>query len=146
VTTDAYNQVYEHTHEDNNTTVASAPITVRLSPFPNLVVSAVTPPVSAFSSQQTVVQWTVRNSGNGATSTPTWYDGVWLSLDRTFDDTDVFLGDAANPTYLNPGDSYTNSLTVTLPRGIDGNYYFLVKADSRNQVFELSHEDDNLTA
>jgi hypothetical protein len=53
------------------------------------------------------------------------------------------LGQAVNPSYLNPDDSYSNSLTVTLPRGIDGNYYFLVQADAYNYVAEVGNEGDN---
>ena len=82
--------------------------------------TGVTAPPTAFSSQQTVIEWTVTNNGTAATSTPTWYDAVWLSLDPTFDNADIFLGNAANPSYLDVGDGYNNSLTVTLPRGIDG--------------------------
>jgi subtilase family serine protease len=144
VRTDSNNTIAEGgNNENNNTTTSDRPITIRLAPIPNLQVSSVTTPTTAFSSQQTVVSWQVTNTGNGATSAPIWYDAVYLSLDTTFDDTDVFLGEAANPSYLNAGESYTNSLTVTLPRGIDSNYYFLVKTDSRNNVNELSNEGDN---
>ncbi|AFY47683.1 CARDB domain-containing protein,putative collagen-binding protein,Calx-beta domain-containing protein,subtilase family protease [Nostoc sp. PCC 7524] len=144
VRTDNNNNIPEGTpNEANNTTIGDRPITIRLAPIPNLQISSVTTPTTAFSSQQTVVSWQVTNTGNGATSAPIWYDAVYLSLDTTFDDTDVFLGEAANSSYLNSGESYTNSLSVTLPRGIDSNYYFLVKTDSRNNVNELSNEGDN---
>ena len=66
-----------------------------------------------------------------------------MSLDTTYDNTDTYLGQAVNPSYLNPNDSYSNSLTVTLPRGIDGNYYFLVQADVYNYVTEVGNEGDN---
>jgi phospholipase/lecithinase/hemolysin len=107
--------------------------------------SSVIAPLTAFSSQSTAIQWTVKNVGNGATSSPHWSDAVYLSLDNTFDDTDISLGQANNPSYLNAGDSYTNHLDVTLPRGISGNYYFLVKTDVSNNVFENDKENDNLT-
>src|SRR5262249_3874484 len=97
----------------------------------------------AFSSQQTVVAWTVTNAGTGSTSAPSWTDGVWLSLDTTLDATDVFLGTAVNPSYLGVGDSYVNQLAVTLPRGISGDYYFLVKTDYNNQAIEFEGEGDN---
>lgn len=128
----------------SNYNAASASVTVNVVTSPNLQVASVVAPPSAFSSQQTVVQWTVTNVGTGATSAPSWSDGVWLSLDTTFDATDVFLGSAANPSYLDVGDSYVSQLAVTLPRGISGNYYFLVKADVNNQVNEFENEGDNL--
>ncbi|WP_197480191.1 CARDB domain-containing protein, partial [Anabaena sp. 4-3] len=142
--TDAYNQLRESQGtESNNTTVDDRPLQIRLSPFPNLQVSHVTAPPTAFSSQETVVEWTVTNNGTGATSAPFWYDHVWLSLDQTLDNTDTYLGQATNVSYLNVGESYTNNLTVKLPRGIDSNYYFLVKTDANNNVNEFDNEDDN---
>jgi RHS repeat-associated protein len=144
VTTDYYGQIAEGTqNESNNTTTDDRSISLQLAPVPNLQVTGVTAPSTAFSSQETVVQWTVKNVGTGATNAPVWYDHVYLSLDTTYDNTDTYLGYAVNPSYLNPDDSYSNSLIVTLPRGIDGNYYFLVQADAYNYVAEVGNEWDN---
>ncbi|QEG41240.1 CARDB domain-containing protein [Roseimaritima ulvae] len=144
VQTDAENTLFEHNAESNNTAIDDQPIAIRLSPFPNLQVSSVAAPVTAFSSQSTVVEWVTTNVGTGATSASSWRDAVYLSLDTTLDATDVYLGEASNSSYLNAGESYNNSLAVTLPRGIDGNYHFLVSADWRNQVFEFEDEADNV--
>ena len=143
VKTDANNQLFEYTSEDNNATVKENAIAVELSPFPNLQVESVIAPDTAFSSQKTVVEWIVTNNGTGATSTPVWSDGVWLSFDQVYDRTDVYLGQVNNPNYLDVGESYRNSLEVTLPQGIDSNYYFLVKTDVSNRVLELGNEGDN---
>jgi hypothetical protein len=89
------------------------------------------------------VQWTVKNTGTGATDSPRWSDAVYLSTDQTLDGSDTLLGSSPNPSYLAVGDSYSNNLTVTLPRGISGNYYFIVVTDSAN-VDETGHEDDNV--
>ena len=58
VRTEVGNTIYEHANEGNNTRLDDVPINVRLSPFPNLQVTNVTAPATAFSGQQTVVQWT----------------------------------------------------------------------------------------
>jgi RHS repeat-associated protein len=138
VSTDASNQIPERLGtETNNTTIDDIPIAVSLKPLPNLQVSSVVAPPTAFSSQSTAIQWTVTNAGNAATSSPYWNDEVYLSLDNTFDNTDIYLGQATNPSYLNAGDSYTNSLNVTLPRGVSGNYSFLVKTDVNNNVYNF---------
>jgi subtilase family serine protease len=144
VTADYYGYIAEGTqNESNNTATDDRPISIQLSPVPNLQVTGVNAPPTAFSSQETVVQWTVKNVGTGATNAPVWYDRVYLSLDTTYDNTDTYLGEAVNPSYLNPNDSYSNSLNVTLPRGIDGNYYFLIQADIYNHVTEVGNEGDN---
>ena len=146
VQTDVYNQVFEHANDANNLTVDDSPMAVLVPPIPNLQVASVTAPAEAFSSQQKVVEWTVINTGTGATNAPIWYDAVYLSLDTTLDGADVWLGTAANPSYLGVGESYASSLTVTLPQGIEGNYYFLVKTDYYNSVFEGGNENDNFGA
>ena len=144
VKTDIYDNLIEYGAEGNNTTVRPEQFSSILPTFPNLQVKSVTAPSTAFSSQSTVVEWTVTNTGDAATSAPFWQDSVWLSLDQNFDGADLKLGQASNPSYLNPGESYSNSLEVTLPQGIDGNYYFLVKTDDdRNRVFEFQNENDN---
>jgi Ca2+-binding RTX toxin-like protein len=144
VITDNVAQLRE-SNETNNASVDDQDLIVRLAPVPNLRVSSITPPATAFSSQETIVQWTVTNTGTGATNAPTWFDNVYLSLDGNFDGSDVFLGRIANPSFLNVNESYTNSLTVTLPRGIEGNYRFIVQTDSNNQVIEVGNEGDNIT-
>ena len=71
VTTDAFNQLTEFGFEDNNTSVDDQVISVELSPLPNLQVTSVNTPATAFSSRETVIEWIVTNNGTGATSAPT---------------------------------------------------------------------------
>ena len=144
VTTDAEHQIYEHSHENNNTSVAGHPMAIRLSPFPNLQVQDITLPTTAWSSQQTEIHWTVKNAGTGPTSAAYWYDSVWLSQDPQLDTAvDTYLGAAANPSYLNPGDSYANDLTATMPQGIQGTYYIIVQTDAWNYVLEYDPDGVN---
>ncbi len=128
------------------TKVPRPQIAITRSPFPNLQVTEITPPPTAFSEQSILVEWVVTNTGEGSTTTPFWSDQVFLSLDQTLDANDVNLGTAINPSFLAGGDSYRNSLEVTLPQGIQGDYFFLVETDNRNQVDEQSNEGDNLAA
>jgi hypothetical protein len=132
VRTDASNQLFEQGSEDNNVSISEQSISVLQPALPNLQIASVTPPVQAASNQSTVVAWTVTNAGNGPATT--WYDQVWLSFEpRTElgsnnlpDPTDIYLGQVENASFLNPGESYNNSLEVPLPEGISGNYYFHV--------------------
>lgn len=142
--TDVGNQVFEHAQDANNTSVSPVPMTVRLSPLPNLQVASVIAPDAAFSSQQVAIEWIVTNAGTGSTSAPIWYDRVWLSSDAVLDAGDTLLGSASNTSYLNAGDSYRNSLTATLPRGIQGDFWFIVQTDADNHVYEHNRENDNV--
>jgi hypothetical protein len=141
----------------NNKIVATNPINIELSPFPNLKITNVAgPTTSVFSEQNTTVSWTVANLGTADTNAPVWYDAVWLSTDDVLSEDDVFLGQKANAAYLKPGDSYVNELSVKIPRGTDGaGYRFIVKTDSgrgdnastqanRYAVYEYDKEGDNL--
>lgn len=143
VTTDGNDHIFEYSGENNNSKIADDSLTITLLPLPNLQVSSVTSPATAFSSQEVVIEWAVTNNGTASTSAPSWRDKVWLSLDQNLDQTDTYLGQVNNPSFLRSGDSYNNQLTATLPRGIDGNYYFIVQTDTSNQVNELGNEDDN---
>ncbi len=143
IRTDATNAAFEHDGENNNVTVDDQPIIVSLAPFPNLQVTSIAVPAEAFSSQSTVVEWVVTNAGDAPTSAPQWYDAIFLSSDDVYDSSDVMMGAALNASFLNPAESYTNSMTVTMPQGISGQYHFVVVTDLYNQVFEHTKEDDN---
>jgi len=141
VATDSNSQIFEP--DENNTAISAQSVNVILSPFPNLQVAQVIVPPTAFSGQTAVVEWIVHNVGTGSTSAPLWRDALYLSTDSIFDGSDLLLGSADNPSYLAVGDSYQNGLTVTLPNGIDDDYYFIVHTDANGQVFELANENDN---
>ena len=144
VTTDVNDEVFEQFGaESNNAALDDQPIDVTLAPFPNLQIAEVIAPPIGASSQDVVVEWIVTNVGNGDTNSPRWIDSVYLSTDQAFDGTDVLLGRVANPSFLLVGDSYRSTLTTALPRGIDGDFHFIVRTDSSDQVFELDGEDDN---
>lgn len=146
IQTDSGNTLFEHVNEGNNAAIDDVPISVTLIDFPNLRVTSVTGPATLFSGQTTQVDWVVRNAGLVATAAPIWYDSVYLSLDQTLDGGDLLVGTVSNPNFLNPGESYNNTATVTVPMGISGTRYFIVRTDIFNQVFEHTNESDNVTA
>jgi len=80
VGTDTYNKVFEHDNEDNNLTVADQLLTVSIPPTPDLVVSDIQVPTTAFSGTDIEVVWTITNQGDGPT-TGTWSDNLYLSED-----------------------------------------------------------------
>jgi hypothetical protein len=82
------------------------------------------------SGQYTTLSWTVRNLG-GPTGSQSWYDYLWLSTDEDLRSADDWrLGKIPNPIFLNPGDSYTQTATVFIPREIQGKVYLFVVADN----------------
>ena len=131
--------------EENNLLVFQNPAVIEFHPYPNLKVSSITEPAQVYSSQATEISWEVENAGNGAVNATKWQDKVWLSPDAFLDETDTYLGQVDNPSFLNEGEHYRNSLTSTMPKGISGNYYFIIKTDGNNAVDEYGDEGDNQT-
>ena len=86
------------------------------------------------------VQWTVRNDGIGSTGSVQWNDYIWLVTDVYGGTTPSgestnnsrLLATVKNMKALESGESYTNSIDITLEERIYGNYYVIVASDMYN--------------
>ena len=137
VTTDWANQVDEHEAENNNSRVSDELI-VRMIPCPDLAVDSVDVPIEVCAEHSLSVSWTVKNIGKGATDASFWYDYVYLSIDKTFDGFDTYLGQIINASYLDTGEGYVQNEEFTIPREIAGPYYVLVMTDNKGNVRECN--------
>jgi subtilase family serine protease len=97
---------------------------------PDLVVTDLTLPADAMSGQTIPVTFTVSNLGTRDTREDKWSDRVFLSRDPSLDGRDLFLGQFDREEILAIGDSYTATVEVRLPDGIEGDFYVLAFADS----------------
>ncbi len=143
VTTDVYNQVYEHALENNNH-LSSDTLTIYLTPPPDLVTTSVIAPLSASVRQPLSIQYTVQNQGAN-TAVRSWHDKIYLSNSLTLNTSTAFLLHEVGITKsLLPDSSYTKQISFTLPSNISGPYYFFVFCDARQQVFEHLSEENNI--
>ncbi len=142
VTTDAANQVAEGASgEINNRAVSSVVQVLAPPPPPDLVVTnIVAPPNGVFAGQSVSVSFTVTNAGVTATNVPFWRDYVFLSSDPniTFNENlgaldDQFINNQvfrpisfSNVSYLGAGESYVQTVEVTIPRDFFGPLYAYV--------------------
>lgn len=110
--------------------------------LPDLIVEEVNNPHTAFSSTTISVNWKVKNQGTGASS-GSWYDLLYLSADAVFDNSDLYLGGKPNPSALGVSQSYSQSMDVTLPNGISGNYYIFVQTDPYNHLNESNNSNNS---
>jgi len=149
VVADSSGQVFENAGEGNNALLDDQMLQISQAPFPNLIVGGITAPSTAFSEDQIDLEWVVTNSGNAGTNALAWYDRVYLSPDATFDSTDTILATVQNASYLNAGEGYLQTAPITLPKGLQGDYYFFIQTDINNNVFEYvpgsDAEGDNRT-
>ncbi|HEX4609016.1 MAG TPA: putative Ig domain-containing protein, partial [Urbifossiella sp.] len=115
--------------ELNNDNYKARPITVLLTPPPDLVVAGVTAPAAAVGGDQYPVQWTVRNQGTSATEDADLFDAVYLSDSPTFNAPGAkqwFLGTVGHDGAVSPGGSYTANATFALSPEISGKYVIVV--------------------
>ncbi len=118
----------------NNDNYKARPITVLLTPPPDLVVTSVTPQATAVGGDDYTVSWTVQNQGAHGTDIGPIFDQVYLS------DTPVFvppntgkdvgnqwlLGSVEHDGGLTSGSSYTASALFHLAPEISGKYIIVV--------------------
>lgn len=125
----------------------SSPIQVfTLRHLPDLIVTSIQLPASGFSGQSFSVQWQVRNNGLGGTQNRQWLDRIYLSTDAILDNQDITLGTVQNVSELQPGGSYVNAATFTLPQGINNNYYAIVVTNAYFQVSETDVSNNRLVS
>ena len=138
VFTDAENNVFEYSGENNNIR-RSGPVYIDPIPPVDLAIMNISNPDSGSSGQPINIQWTVKNVKNSNTVL-SWYDAVYLSTDSIWNkNTDIFFGKRLHYGALGYGESYNCSQTFYLPNGMSGDYYLLAVAD-----YDQANNDDDL--
>ncbi len=99
--------------------------------LPDLTVDSIQVAPFGFSGEPVNVSWTVKNIGTGYTGFNTsWRDEVYFSDDEFFNPgLDIFIGDFNNFSALFPGESYSDTISFTIPIGLSGNYHIFVRTN-----------------
>jgi hypothetical protein len=113
----------------------------------DLATSVVNGPATGLAGQAVTVTWTVADVGSSA-ATASWHDAVYLSATPTLTPASILLGEVPHKGALQPGQSYATPATgtFTLPGELPGTYFFVVLANSRNEVFEGTALANNVAA
>ena len=117
-------------------TLASDTMSFSVRSLPNLHVYALDCSEPTAGNKFTV-QWTVKNDGVGSTGDQEWNDYIWIVTDiyggtqpsGNSTNNAQLLATVKNVKALESGESYQNSIDITLPERVYGNYYLLVAAD-----------------
>ncbi|MBN2450718.1 MAG: putative Ig domain-containing protein, partial [Lentisphaeria bacterium] len=100
-------------------------INVLYRPAPDLRVTAFSAPAEARAGESVTVSWTVTNKGPIPTDVGTWGDGIWLSEDEATQPGGsgswLVFGMPHNGI-LGPDESYSQTVTFTLPPSARGSY------------------------
>lgn len=145
VQTDGFNKVSELNETDN---MIFRPLTINLTPPPDLQVTSVVTVGDAFSADDIQVYWKVQNKGAGATKPDSrWRDVVYLSTEQVLDSANAIqVGVAHRNGPLLPDSSYTQQIAVRLPSQVFGKHYLHVATDAGRQVYEFTFENNNVRA
>lgn len=134
----------EELTRDNNT--AFTTLEIELTPPPDLQITQFTTPFNAFSEGVIQVSWTITNEGEGAASFENgWSDALYLSSSESFNpELAKILTNRFSQQILDPGTSYSDTVTVPLPTGISGVYYLHLVTDAADVLFENDAETNNV--
>ncbi|QLE55149.1 NF038122 family metalloprotease [Nostoc sp. TCL26-01] len=147
VVTDVNNTVEERTNETNNFSLSATPTQVIIPPPSDLrpVANSITLPTSGVVGQPLTIGYTVENIGSSA-AIGSWSDTVYLSQDTVWDVNDLAVGTYTRSGDLASGATYNGSVTSNLPGVVPGNYYALIRSDSRNQAPESNKTNNTVTS
>ncbi|HEX8329620.1 MAG TPA: CARDB domain-containing protein [Hymenobacter sp.] len=100
--------------------------------LPDLRVTSISAPANGLLNQTLSVSWTVQNAGTNTTGNGQWEDYVYLSFDHSVGEgADVVLGSYPNQQALLPGQRYTQTQTVTLPKTAVGAFHLYVLTNTK---------------
>ena len=137
VHTDIREQVFEFRSNDNNMLTSNVRIMQRLS---DLTVTRVETSVRSSSEGSTVMlNYTVMNTGRGSSIGSPWIDRVGVSDSQSSDANVDFVASYRWRNELQPSQSYSVNLLVTLTSDTFGELYIHVITDYYNRIIE---EDD----
>jgi large repetitive protein len=113
--------------------------------FPDLVVTEIVVPDSAHSGSTMNISYKIANTGLGITGLMPWSDRVYLSQYPVFDpDSSILAGTFQNVSFLEPEESYTKSVNISLDNYLEGQFYVFVVADVFNNIQETIEENNLL--
>ncbi len=130
----------------NNIKFTESKIQISLTPSPDLQLISANVPSGGQAGQPLVISWSVKNNASNIPPSQVWNDAIYLSQNSVYDPYDISLGSISNSGPLVSGASYNRNVEVTLPVSSSGNYYILVKTDSRDAIYEHNAESNNLLA
>jgi hypothetical protein len=110
----------------------------------DLVLTSLQGPSTALAGETVTLQWTISNIGPGKVMGP-WHDSVYLVRDAYTNPVELFAGEVlvGQGVILGPGQTYTASAQIRVPGSNVGNHHWLVKVNSRGEIFEGMNWENN---
>ena len=139
------NDINEITFDvDRSNNVLAQPLTIVLGETPDLRMTVLEVDAALTTDRTYTVVYSVVNEGIGATNQPYWKDAFYIGLQNYTVEGAYFLADKTHSGTLEPGESFIDSIEVTVPSSLSGDYFLLGFTDATDLVYEHNDEDDNL--
>lgn len=119
-------------------------INIQVPDLPDLQVVSVVPPTESLSGQSVTVAATIANKGVATKPNASWYDEIFISPNNTYDEMAKSLDKVRHQGGLAAGGEYQVPFNVTIPAGYSGEYYFFVKTNVYNDVYEHALSENNM--
>ncbi len=140
--TNAYSSVSERETSNNYKAV---PVTIACAPLPDLKVAKLECDKEFTAGQEIELVCTVTNAGEVATRQGRWVTEYYLSSNAVFNKNNAArIGSSSHSGMLKPGEEYTDTVNVTLPEAVSGNYLVFAFTDATDAVYE-SNENNNVS-
>jgi subtilase family serine protease len=136
---DRDNYVYESNEANNTRSVA---ITIA---SPDLVPSSLTAPSRAVAGEEIGISWEVVNQADGEAGvdwSSGWHDQIYFSSNATWDEQDTLVGTSWITETLAAEQSYTRTISLTLPQVPGGTYYLFLHTDAASHVYETNEANN----
>lgn len=139
--TDWKYEVYDSDRPNNMQT--SEPISISLSPSPDIVVDTIIVKEEYTAGQPDTMKYKISNIGQTDIGNIIWYDYIYLSVDPYLNSFDKPIGRIQHTDSLKVGNSEFITCPIEIPVTASGNYYILISADDKNSVYEHNAEENN---
>jgi uncharacterized protein (DUF2141 family) len=121
-------------------------IAIHAPPPPDLLITSFNAPASGIAGQPIDLTFTITNRGDSTTVPNNWRESVYLAADAQGKTGRLPLGTKNTQASLAVGETYSDSITVSLPISAQGNYFLIMETDAGNRVFEGAMEGNNQVA
>lgn len=144
---------FKETNLNNNINTTGAPVTITLTPPPDLQVTSIAMADTVPSVFGFPFKYTVTNTGTGLAS-GTWKDSIFYSCNSTFGYTNTYLiAVRTHQEYLPASASYTDSFSIVIPMtfltnntnclaGDTAHVYFFVRTNANNGMYEPANANN----
>jgi hypothetical protein len=143
VQADCNNDVFERSTASQRVMRSTQPVTISISPWPDIRVTSIAVPATANAGKEMSVTWTVENKGTVPTANVVWSDQIFMCADSTFS-APIHLVYVPHAAGLAAGGRYTQTATVIVPPTISGKAYVYVRCDGGNVVYEYTGASNKL--